>query len=45
LSIGCIAIGKALLIAAGTGMGKTAIAREVARRMELNKDMVLGMPF
>lgn len=39
----CISlIGKALLLTAGNGMGKTTIAREIARRMEVNKDTTLS---
>lgn len=34
--------GKALLLTAGNGMGKTTIAREIARRMEVNKDTTLS---
>jgi hypothetical protein len=35
-------LAKALLLAAGSGMGKTVIAREIARRMEANREMLLG---
>jgi F0F1-type ATP synthase beta subunit len=35
-------VGKALLLTAGNGMGKTTIAREMARRMEVNKNTTLS---